>query len=383
MINICYVVDAPYVGGAEHYVRRVALALDRCVFAPSLVVRAGSDDIADWASEMRTLGIPVRAVPMSLPFRPMHAVGLLRALSAVSPHIVHVNMPGPYDGQMGIACTLARMAGAVAVVTTEHLPMVEFLWKRALVKRFAYRFVDRVLTVCEANVPFLTGRQRVDIRRIEVVPNGVREDFGTIPVQRDAVRARYGLAPETPIVVFVGSIERRKGLDRVIRALARLDAESWQLVVVGTGPDRADCESLAEQLGIGGRTTFTGTLSGDEVEQLLVASDVLTLPSTMEGMPYVILEAMAARTAVVASRVAGIPEVVVHRETGLLIDPADDDALFRSIGELLRDDTLRRNMAESGRKRFEERFTLQHQVDTISAIYMSLVGVRMEGKWVR
>ena len=379
MISICYVVDAPYVGGAEHYVRRIALALDRSEFSPSLVIRAGSDDIAAWGQTMEDAGVPTTAVPMSLPFNPFHAPGLVRAMSAMSPHVVHVNLPGPYDGQMGLVCPLARMAGAGAVVTTEHLPMVEYLWKRALVKRLGYRFADRVLTVCQANVPFLTERQRVDERRVVVVPNGIRDDYGSLEVDVAQVRGRHGVAVGSALVAFVGSIERRKGLHRVIRALYGVTSSPWHLVVAGEGPDRAACESLAGELNLSERTTFAGSLATGDIERLLVSADVLVLPSLVEGMPYVILEAMAARTAVVSTRVAGIPEMVVHGETGLLVGPGDDDALRDSVDELLSDASKRDAMAAAGRKRFEERFTLQTQVDAISSLYRSLVGARQKG----
>jgi hypothetical protein len=170
MIRVCYMVDAPFLGGAERYVSRIALALDRSQFHASLIVRqsAENDDggLAQWASAVEASGVPLARVRMGLPFRPWDAIGILRAIEAFSADIVHVNMPGPYSGQMGLLAPLARMAGARSVVVTEHLPMVERLWKRALVKRIAYRYVDLALTVCHANVSYMLTRQRVPAEKV-------------------------------------------------------------------------------------------------------------------------------------------------------------------------------------------------------------------------
>lgn len=379
MTNICYVVDAPFLGGAERYVSRVALGLEREEFRPSLVVRETRGDdggLQAWAESMADLGLPVERVPMRLPFRPWDAVGIQRAVEAASPHVVHVNMPGPYDGQMGLVAPIARMCGARAVVVTEHLPMVARLWKRALVKRLAMHYVDAVLTVAQANVPYLVGPQSVPSAKIRVIPNGLRADYGSLRAPREEVLGAYGIPVARVLVAFVGNLLRHKGLHRLIAALSEVGGEDWHLVVAGTGPEEQRCRARVDALGRADQATFTGILSPEDVERLLSAVDILALPSTTEGMPYVVLEAMACGLPVVASRVYGIPEMVRDGEGGVLVDPTDVGGLARALQRLIADGSLRKRMGSAGRERFQESFTLERQVSAIENVYRELLGSR-------
>jgi len=376
MIRVCYFVDAMFLGGAERTVELLATGLDRREFEPSLLVRAAADaGLAAWSERMGEQGIDVRRASMRLPFRPADAWGIYRALASLSPHVVHVNVPGPYDGQMGLAAVLARLAGARGVLVTEHLPMVEPLWKRALVKRWAYRWVDTVTTVCTANVAELVGRHGVGADKVRVVMNGLPASYGSEAADRAAARARFGIAPDRVAVVFVGNLLAHKGLDRVIAALAAESERPWQLVVAGTGPALAGCKSALAERGLSERAQFLGRLQPDEVEALLGAADVLTLPSTIEGLPYVILEAMASAVPVVAGRVAGMPEQVIDGETGFLVDPLDTTALARALAALVDDAALRERMGEAGRRRFRAHFTLDRHVAEMSALYRGLARV--------
>lgn len=374
MIRICYIVDAPFLGGAERYVELLAGALDAREFAPSLLLRAGTGDAAlsAWGERMRARGMPVRRARMGLPFRPWDAWGIYRALEALAPHVVHVNVPGPYDGQMGLAAVLARLAGVRGVVATEHLPMVERLWKRALVKRWAYRFVDEVTTVCAANVAHLVRRHHVPAGKVRVVVNALPERYASARTDREATRRRHGIPGDAVAVAFVSNLLGHKGLDRLIGALASRPDLPWHLVVAGAGPEEARCRALVSAVGADRRASFLGRLEAPEVETLLPAVDVLALPSTIEGMPYVVLEAMASALPVVAGRVAGLPELVAEGETGFLVDPLDVPALAEALARVVADEALRRRMGEAGRRRFLERFTLDEQVARMAALYRRL-----------
>jgi hypothetical protein len=156
MIRVCFVVDAPFLGGAEMYVSRLAGALDRACFGTTLLLKSGAGDphLAAWAGTLRSHGVDVIEVPMRLPFAPWDAAVIWRRLETIAPHIVHVNVPGPYDGQMGLLLPIARAAGCRTVVT-EHLPMVPPLWKRAAIKRAAYGALDLAVTMTQANARYL------------------------------------------------------------------------------------------------------------------------------------------------------------------------------------------------------------------------------------
>jgi glycosyltransferase involved in cell wall biosynthesis len=376
MIKICYTVDSRYAGGAERYVSLLAAGLDREIFEPHVLAREGSG-LDVWCGEMRSGGIPVTRLPMDMPFRPAHAIPVGRALSKLAPHIVHINAPGPYDGQMGLLAPLARYAGATRVIVTEHLPRVEWLWKRALIKQIAYQWVDGVVTICRSNIQPLIERQHVAREMIEVVYNGVDAGYGNgRDVIRDTVRAELELGSSEVGIVFLGSLIERKGIGTLFDALALLAAAGqtqWRLFVIGDGDDSHVYSLRADENGLRDRIRFMGSRSAGEVERFLCGVDLLVVPSFMEGMPYVILEAMACSLPVVASRIDGIPEATVDGNTGLLVPPGDPRALGAAIGRFLEDSDSRNEAGRNGRRRFEALFTLDRHISRMERLYLGLL----------
>jgi len=373
MIRICYVVDAPFLGGAELYISRLISALDRGAFATSVLIRRDVRDarLVEWADALRGRGTGVVSVPMRLPWVPADAWRIYRALDALAPHIVHVNVPGPYDGQFGLVLPIARATGARTVVT-EHLPMVPPLWKRALVKRIGYRALDVAVTMTRANAGYLVEKQGVPSRKVRVVANGIPRAFGAV---ENAAQRRWelGLKDSQVLVAYVGNILPHKGLRRLIEAMSRAGSRaSLHLVVAGTGSDEAACRQLAADRGLAAQVTFSGWLSTVETEAMLAACDVVALPSQWEGLPYVLLEAMACARPVIAGRVFGIPEVVDDGVTGVLVDPLRIDEIAHAL-DRLGDTALREKMGAAARTRFERLFTLEIQAARMQALYRSLV----------
>lgn len=373
MIDICFVVDALYAGGAERYVELLATALDRDRFRTSLLVKR-TPGIAEWTRGMRERGIEAVETEMNLPFRPAQAPRIVETLRNLRPHIVHLNLPGPYDAQMGVLAPLARLSGAERVVVTEHLPMVERLAKRALIKNLSYRWVDAAVTVCAANVPYLVERQRVPEGKITVVHNALPARYGEARSRsRPGVRAELGIPGDAVAVCIAGSLIRRKGHHLLIEALSGLAGRAWHLVIIGEGEERSACERLLEERNLRGRTSMMGQRSPAEVERLLSGMDIFVLPSVMEAFPYTILEAMACGLPVVASRIFGIPEAALDGETALLVDPGSRDALANAIERLLCDPELRLRLGRAGRARFERLFTLDAQMNRMESVYLNLI----------
>jgi glycosyltransferase involved in cell wall biosynthesis len=371
-IRVCFTVDAPYAGGAEKYIALIAEGLDRRVFEP-LVLANTALGLDGWCRGLASSGVTVTRVPMRMPFRPFDAVPVLDALRDIAPRVVHINMPGPYDGQMGLLAPLSRATGAATVVVTEHLPRVEHLWKRALVKSLSYNWVDRVITVCDANVPYLTGRQRVPADKVDVVYNGVRGSYGSAGRRsREDGRNRLGLDAATVGLVFVGSLIERKGVGVLLDALSGLGGTRWRLSIIGSGDGESSYRRTVLENRLDDQVAFLGNLLEGEVERVLAASDVLVLPSFLEGMPYVILEAMACSLPVIATRVDGIPEATPDGEAALLVPPGDAVALRAAVRRLIDDESLRDALGANGRRRFERLFTLDRHIAEMQAIYVDL-----------
>jgi glycosyltransferase involved in cell wall biosynthesis len=384
MIDVCYLVDAEFFGGAERYVAGLAAGIDRARFRSTVIMRGPlhpRSGLDEWRVGLEESGVPVRVLRMDVPWRPWRAVPVWRAIAEVAPHVAHVNLPGPQDGQMGLLVPLSRMAGAGGVVVTEHLPMIEPTWKRGLLKRLSYRWVDRVATVCQANVPYLVGRQFVPEHKTIVIRNALDRSYGVgVRFDRAAMAARFGVPADKVVVLFVGNLFRHKGLHRVVGALTRLADLPWHLVVVGEGPERDPCIRRLERAGLSDRATFLGRLDGGDVERVLVAADLLSLPSSQEGMPYVILEAMASALPVVSTAVYGIPEMVVSGETGILVDPRDEDALRDALARLIGLRDVREAMGRAARRRFEEHFTMDRHLRAVESLYAEVARLGSAGR---
>lgn len=175
--------------------------------------------------------------------------------------------------------------------------------------------------------------------------------------------------------------EKRKGIDDVLYALASpaLRDEKVEYVVVGDGTDRSRLESLADELRLLSKVTFLGAIDAAALKAEFRRCDVFVMPSTQEGFGIVFLEAMACGRPVVASRFGGVPEVVAHGETGLLVDPGDADGLVRALRALMDDPCLRIRLGEAGRRRVEARFTTSHFRTTSQAILDELDRVAEKG----
>lgn len=167
--------------------------------------------------------------------------------------------------------------------------------------------------------------------------------------------ARYGqttLARSGRRLLFIGRLVHRKGAPILLEAFSRLRAERCDLVldVAGEGPQRRDLERLVEERGLADVVRFLVLLDEAGVAKALQAADLLVVPSLSEGLPVVIMEAMASGVPVVASRVDGIPELVRDGETGLLVPPSDPDALADAIARLMADSVSRDRMGAEGRR---------------------------------
>jgi starch synthase len=201
----------------------------------------------------------------------------------------------------------------------------------------------------------LAAYPAVPPERVRVIRNGIDTIEYAADPGTDVLR-RYGVEPARPTVVFVGRITRQKGLPVLLRAAGALDPGA-QLVICAGQPDTpelaAEVTALVEHLQgtRSGVIWLSGMLAKREVIQLLSHATAFACPSLYEPLGIVNLEAMACGTAVVASRVGGIPEVVDDGETGLLVPPDDPAALADGLNTLLRDPDRATWMGQRGRKR--------------------------------
>jgi glycosyltransferase involved in cell wall biosynthesis len=368
-----YFSDAPYYGGAEKYLELLISGLDRRRYEPVLVTRKGAE-LGAFVSRMRNAGTPAEETSLRGPYDLGGYADFYRLVRRTGPRLLHVNLAGTYDAQAGLVAPVARLAGCGRVVTTEHLAMVGRLWKRHAAKRFSSIFVTRVISITESNVPFLTGTHRVPARKIAVIHNGV--DLDALDSAGPAgLRSELGLDDSVFVFAAVGGLVERKGHRFLLRAFARLRERTGvkcALVIVGSGEEEAALRGLAGELSLRQSAFFVG--HREDAAALMREVDCLVVPSLIEGMPFVIMEAMASSKPVIASRIYGIPEIVLEGETGLLVEPGDAEALFGAMRTLCQDRDMASCMGRRGRLRVSEEFSLKRMARETQDLYELVLG---------
>jgi starch synthase len=229
-------------------------------------------------------------------------------------------------------------------------------------ERTAVEAADAVIAVSHGvRQDVIACYPNVDADRIHVIHNGIDPEIYR-PQRSEATLLRYGIDPSKPYAFFNGRITRQKGLPLLLKAALELDP-SLQLVIVASSPDTpeigAEVAALAERVRAErGNLVWIGEfISREELIHLHSSASVFVCPSVYEPFGLVILEAMACETAVVASRVGGIPEIVVEGETGYLVDYKPDDAgaftsgLAARIEDVMGDVALADRMGKAGRRR--------------------------------
>lgn len=276
--------------------------------------------------------------------------------------VVHTHNPLP----LIYAALPARTAGS-RVVHTKHGPhpdRAHRLWLR----RLGGLAVDAFVAVSEDTASFARKLREVHDGKLHVLRNATDLDaFRPDADRRGAKRAAWGLDDRTLIVGTVGRMAPVKNHALLLRAMAPLLGPERRLFIAGDGPERENTEALASELGIATWVRFLGAV--DDVPEVLSAFDVFALPSHVEGLPLAATEAMASALPVVATRVGGVPKVVEHGQTGLLVADGDETALREALGSLLRNRTLRDRFGEAGRRRAERDFASTRMLHEYMQLY--------------
>jgi glycosyltransferase involved in cell wall biosynthesis len=328
------------IGGAQTYLATLLPALTE--HFDVAVAAHGSGPVRDAARKAGARFIPLRHVRR--PIKPLRdALGLLELLAVLRrerPDIVHAN-----SSKAGVLGRLAAAAVGVPVrVFTVHgWAFSAYAGLKSLLYLWADRLVSPVTTavICVSETERASGVAARTCRadRTVVIRNAI--DVAAVP------RATPG-DPATPRLISVGRLNAPKDFNTLLHALATVD-EHFEGAIVGDGPERRAVEAELRRLGLEGRVQLLGERS--DVRQLLSTAHLFVLSSDSEGLPISVLEAMAAGLPVVASAVGGVPELVVHGETGLLVPPRDTRALADALDRLLVDADLRRRFGAAARSR--------------------------------
>ena len=314
------------VGGAERALTDLVTRLDRRRFHPvvyCLAARPHSEEAscAPTARARRHRGpFPGRTGPRQLPEVVRSLAALLREQGAelLQSFLFHANLVGRSAG---------RRAGVGCIVCGIRVAERQARWHLWL-DRLTQRRVDRYVCVSQAVADFSATEGRLPREKLVVIPNGI--DVEPYAAAAPADLTALGVAPGRRAVTFIGRLAQQKGVGWLVEASPAWLAQvpDCDLLLVGAGPERGNLERRAAELGLASRVHFAGWRS--DVPAILAASAVLVLPSEWEGMPNVVLQAMAAGRAIVAAAVEGVAELLGPAASAQCVAFGDSSALARA-----------------------------------------------------
>jgi glycosyltransferase involved in cell wall biosynthesis len=319
-----------------------------------------------WVARCREAGLAHAAIPMRRPWDPRAAWRLARLIRRQRIQLAHAHK--------GRARTLALLAGLMGGRTLLVLNRgVSFPVTRANRLGYSSRRIHAVVAVCQSIKRGLVAAG-VPAGEIEVIYSGTDLDRFHPGVDGAPIRRELGLGAELRLVTQIG-VRSWRGWRDLLEAMARVSARvaSARLLFVGAPPPRiAEIADRARERGLADRVLVLG--HRDDVPAILAASDLVVDASYAGlGITGSIREALACERPVVATAVAGMPELVLDGETGVLVPPRAPAALADAVVRLLGDPTAAQAMARAGRKRVEAQFSLRAKLDATEALYRRLV----------
>ena len=374
-IRVVQIVES-MVGGVREHLRQIAANIDRERFELTLMCSAERDpglraELDGW----RAGGVSVIEVPMARSISPWHDFRcyrrIRRHLAARRFDVIHTHgSKGGFLGRMAAG----RNAQAFVVHTGHTFPMQ---WAAGLedgfyaaLERAAARRSDCIIALTADQKLMLVDRRIAPRETIVVLPNAT--DLPPLPGadERRVARERLGLPPDAPVVGMVGRVVEQKA-PALFLSIARMVLAMnppVRFVWVGGGPLRKPMQRLAREMGIDGGLHFAG--ERNDARELYAAFDIFLMTTLWEGMPYALLEAMAAGLPAITVNVPGIREVVEHGCTGYVWQ-ADALSLADSVLGLLHDEPRRRAIGHAARQRVEQRHSVREFISRLQELYVA------------
>ncbi len=373
MVTILYVIDNMEFGVGE----RVFLQLDSAILDNFKVFVAASPG---GRFEEGLSGLGIRLIPVDMRQRPSFKPisELVRIIKEKKITLVH--------SQGGRADFFARVAGKMArvpyIVSTVAMPVEGYdvgRWRKAVyifLDRLTERYVDRFIVVSEVLKETLIKGHKIPPHKVVRIYNGIEIGRYRHDATYADLRKEWGVPSHVPLIGAIGRLVWQKGLTHLLQAMPLVFQEypDTRLILVGDGPLQEDLRDQVRDLGIEASVFFVGFRI--DIPAVLAALDLLVVPSVLEGFPMTTLEAMAMAKPIVATDINGIREEIHNGKTGILMPPADPQALAEGIKQMLKDRTQAKNLGTEARKHVEEMFDIKQQVALHEEVYEELLKSR-------
>lgn len=366
--RVLHIITAFDRGGAENHLAELVRHQEHSGIRVTIAYLRGR---GSWAPEMRALGAEVHDLGLRFygDLRPLRR--LRKLVRCATFDLVHAHLP-PAELYARLALLGISRETLPLVVTKHNDCRFHALPGELFMDRWVARRASAMIVISEAVGFYMTARGiGREPCRMEVVPYGIDvAPFDRVtPEAVSALRREWAAGSETLVYGFVGRLVEQKAITTLIRAFALFTKHTRcdvRLVIVGEGPLKAELQRCAEEAGIASLVVWAGFR--EDIPTVMNAFNVFTLTSIFEGFGLVLVEAMAARRAVIATRVSAIPEVVVHGETGILAAPLDTGSIATAMAQMT-DRAVRTHLGAAGYRRAFEHFTLERMWQSTDAVY--------------
>ncbi len=348
---LVFILEEMNFGGTQRQVLELAKHIDKTLFTPEIwTVRAG-DALIPQAEEAN---IKVKVLRHDATLRPfLAAYALWKELRKKRPALIHLCtvFPNVWGRILGKILNLPAIVGGCKGQGNIRLQHEKFLWPLAhnhICDAKSIKIALQDLGVPESRVHFIT--------------NGVNVEFFSPPAEKTS----------TPDILCVGRMVEEKDHNTLLKAFSIVQKQmpDARLHLVGDGPLFQNTQKLSSVLGLDNNIIFYG--ASFKVQEHMQQAKMFVLSSISEGTPNVLLEAMACELPIVATAVAGIPDMIEHEKQGLLVPPRKPEELAKAMLKILNDDTLAKNMGQNGRVHVCNNYSLENVARAHEAVYLKL-----------
>ncbi|CAG9612593.1 N-acetyl-alpha-D-glucosaminyl L-malate synthase [Bacillus rhizoplanae] len=349
MNKIMYLLNYIGDGGSEKYVLDLmeSVGPEHCILVYSIP--------GPFLKKFEQLNVPMYQIKMRHPFDIQAAMQLKKIIKKEKIDIVHAQFL-----RENYIAILAKLLGApVRVVWTYHVnvPMSFHLkWSNS----FFTRYNDAIICISQFMKEQLC-QKGVPEKKIKVIYNGVADPYIDTSLSQHHPKK----------IAVIGRLSKEKGQLFLLKGLKELKvlhpSLQWHCDIIGEGPLKEELTEMIQELSLCEHVSLVGFQ--DDIIKEYTKHDIIVIPSENEGLSYVAIEAIAMKKPVIATNVGGLPEVIVHNHSGLLIPYGSEETLAASLAQLLQDEKLYHSLAECGREHYLQNFTFSKMLKEVTAIY--------------
>jgi glycosyltransferase involved in cell wall biosynthesis len=372
-MRLIWIIDGLGHGGAEKMTLAILEKIDRSIFdlrVCALQIKQGNPI----AKELERIGIPVDVVPIPNLRHPANLPKIISYLLRHKPDIVHTQLE--FANVLGsIGSWIFHIPNISTIHTLDNPQTGTSHWRNELNWACMRLFSTRLIAVSDSTRKHLIENGRIPPKKIRTLYNGI-DPANFKPSEKNMrldKRRELGIPDNAFLILTIAVLREAKGIQYMVEAMNGIiqALPSAHYLIVGAGEYESKLREKVKSTHLERHITLAGQRT--DIPDILAASDLFVLPTLIDALPTVLIEAMAAGKAIVATNVGGVPEIVEHNINGLLTSPNDSQQLEECCLQLAQDQGKREAMESAGLKIVQEKFNIYKQVSTLSQLYTELV----------